>query len=78
MWAADPRVAGPSAAWTFRATIRARESKAAAVQVVSKVLRILEALDSSSTGLRLREIAQQTRIHKTTAYRFLAHLENAG
>jgi DNA-binding IclR family transcriptional regulator len=58
--------------------IRARNSKAAPVGVVGKVLRILEALDSSSTGLQLRQIAQQTGIHKSTAYRFLAHLENAG
>jgi IclR family transcriptional regulator, KDG regulon repressor len=58
--------------------IRARNSKAAPVGVVGKVLRILEALDSSSTGLQLRQIAQQTGIHKSTAYRFLAHLEGAG
>ncbi|MGO9641732.1 MAG: IclR family transcriptional regulator [Candidatus Acidiferrales bacterium] len=42
------------------------------------MLRILEALDSSPTGLQLRQIAQQTSIHKSTAYRFLAHLESAG
>ncbi|MGB6430010.1 MAG: IclR family transcriptional regulator [Candidatus Acidiferrales bacterium] len=58
--------------------IRARQSKAAPVGVVGKVLRILEALDSSPTGLQLRQIAQQTSIHKSTAYRFLAHLEGAG
>jgi len=57
--------------------IRARQSKAAPVGVVGKVLLILEALDKSPTGLQLRQIAQETGIHKSTAYRFLAHLENA-
>lgn len=56
--------------------IRARESKSAPVGVVAKVLRILEALDGSPVGLQLREIAHQTGINKSTAYRFLAHLEN--
>jgi DNA-binding IclR family transcriptional regulator len=58
--------------------IRARDSKSAPVGVVGKVLRILEALDNSPTGLQLRQIARQTSIHKSTAYRFLAHLESAG
>lgn len=58
--------------------IRARNSKAAPVGVVGKVLRILEALDASPTGLQLRHISLQTGIHKSTAYRFLAHLESAG
>jgi len=58
--------------------IRARESKSAPVGVVGKVLRILEALDGSPTGLQLREIAEQTSVNKSTAYRFVAHLENEG
>lgn len=58
--------------------IRARESKSAPVGVVGKVLRILEALDVSSEGLQLKDIAQRTSINKATAYRFLAHLENEG
>lgn len=58
--------------------IRARESKSAPVGVVGKVLRILEALDASPTGLQLREIAGQTGVNKSTAYRFVAHLENEG
>src|SRR5216117_2027405 len=58
--------------------IRARESKSAPVGVVGKVLRILEALDASTTGLQLREISQQTSLNKSTAYRFLAHLESEG
>src|SRR5438094_7304795 len=58
--------------------IRARESKSAPVGVVGKVLRILEALDASPAGLQLREIAQQTRVNKSTAYRFVAHLQSEG
>ncbi len=58
--------------------IRARESKSARVGVVGKVLRILEALDASPTGLQLREISQQTSVNKSTAYRFVAHLESEG
>src|SRR6266566_1174646 len=58
--------------------IRARESKSAPVGVVAKVLRILEALDASPAGLQLREIAEQTSVNKSTAYRFVAHLENEG
>ena len=58
--------------------IRARRSKSAPVGVVGKVLRILEALDDSPTGLQLREVAEQTGVNKSTAYRFLAHLENEG
>jgi IclR family acetate operon transcriptional repressor len=58
--------------------IRARQSKSAPVGVVGKVLRILEALDASPNGLQLREISQQTRVNKSTAYRFVAHLEKEG
>ena len=56
--------------------IRAVESKSAPVGVISKVLRIFEALNASPAGLQLREIAEQTAINKSTAYRFLAHLES--
>src|SRR5260370_36798266 len=55
--------------------IRSRASKSAPVGVVSKILRLLEALNASSTGLRLKDIAEQTAMNKSTAYRFLAHLE---
>src|SRR5438045_134289 len=58
--------------------IRARESKSAPVGVVTKVLRILESLHSSPAGLQLKDVAQQTTINKSTAYRFLAHLESEG
>jgi DNA-binding IclR family transcriptional regulator len=58
--------------------IRVRESKSAPVGVVGKLLRILEALQSSPAGLQLKDIAQQTGINKSTAFRFLVHLENEG
>jgi len=58
--------------------IRAKESKSAPVGVVSKILKILEALSTSPSGLQLKEIAGQTNINKSTAYRFLAHLETEG
>lgn len=58
--------------------IRARESKSAPVGVVSKVLKILEALGASPSGLQLKDIAAQTSLNKSTAYRFLAHLESEG
>src|SRR5437773_11857595 len=58
--------------------IRARESKSAPVGVVGKVLRILEALDAAPTGLQLRATSQQTSLNKSTAYRFVAHLESEG
>ena len=58
--------------------IRAKESKSAPVGVVSKILKILEALSTSPGGLQLKEIAGQTNVNKSTAYRFLAHLETEG
>jgi DNA-binding IclR family transcriptional regulator len=48
------------------------------VGVVGKVLRILEALDAAPSGLQLRQISQVTGVQKSTAYRFLAHLEGDG
>jgi len=47
----------------------------ASVGVISKVLRILEALQGSSAGLGLKAICDRTGIHKSTAHRFLKHLE---
>jgi DNA-binding IclR family transcriptional regulator len=48
---------------------------AAPVGVISKVLMILEALQGSSAGLGLKAICDITGIHKSTAHRFLKHLE---
>jgi DNA-binding IclR family transcriptional regulator len=58
--------------------IRQRESKSAPVGVVTKVLRILETLHEAPSGLQLKDVSQQTAINKSTAYRFLAHLEHEG
>src|SRR6185312_3319534 len=58
--------------------IRPRESKSAPVGVVTKVLHILETLHDAPAGLQLKDVAQQTGINKSTAYRFLAHLEHEG
>jgi IclR family acetate operon transcriptional repressor len=43
-----------------------------------KVLKILETLQGNPSGLQLKEIARQTAINKSTAYRFLAHLAKEG
>jgi DNA-binding IclR family transcriptional regulator len=58
--------------------IRSHESKAGPVGVLAKVLRVLEALDASPNGLPLRNVASQTGLNKSTAYRLLAHLEGEG
>src|ERR1700691_57494 len=47
----------------------------APVGVISKVLLILEALQGSSAGLGLKAICDLTGVHKSTAHRFLKHLE---
>jgi IclR family KDG regulon transcriptional repressor len=54
---------------------RKLRSKSAPVGVISKVLRILELLDQSAYGLQLKDIATKTGINKSTAHRFLRHLE---
>lgn len=54
-----------------------RRSSPAPVGVLTKVLSIFELLDRSPDGLQLRHIAEQTKLNKSTAYRFLAHLESA-
>ncbi len=56
----------------------ARNEKPADVGVISKVLRILEAIQASLLPLHLRDICRLTGINKTTAYRFLAHLQREG
>ena len=52
-----------------------RRSEYASVGVISKVLRILEVLHNSSVGLSLKAICDDTGINKSTAHRFLRHLE---
>lgn len=55
--------------------MRKLKAKSAPVGVIGKVFRILELLDHSQYGLQLREIAAKTGINKSTAHRFLRHLE---
>jgi DNA-binding IclR family transcriptional regulator len=54
---------------------RATKVSAAPVGVISKVLLILEAIHGSPFGLRLKAISEATGIHKSTAHRFVKHLE---
>lgn len=49
-----------------------------AVGVISKVLRILEAIQGSPSGLTLKPLCDVTGIHKSTAHRFLKHLKREG
>jgi IclR family acetate operon transcriptional repressor len=58
--------------------MKVRKSHPAPVGVLTKVLSIFDLLDRSPDGLQLRYIAEQTKLNKSTAYRFLAHLEKAG
>jgi IclR family transcriptional regulator, acetate operon repressor len=58
--------------------MKVRPTNSAPVGVLTKVLSIFDLLDRSPDGLQLRYIAEQTRLNKSTAYRFLAHLERAG
>ncbi len=57
---------------------RARRRKAAPVGVVAKVLKILDAIHNNPAGLHLKQITKETGINKSTAYRFLAHLQSEG
>lgn len=56
----------------------ARKSKAAAVGVLTKVLHIFDTLQRNPSGMNLKQISDQTRLNKSTAYRFLSHLEKEG
>src|SRR5260370_3354017 len=48
------------------------------VGVITKVFRILEAIQGSSSGLTLKPICEITGVHKSTAHRFLKHRERDG
>jgi DNA-binding IclR family transcriptional regulator len=50
------------------------KSKDGAVGVITKVLRILETIQGSPSGLTLKPICDVTGINKSTAHRFLKHL----
>jgi DNA-binding IclR family transcriptional regulator len=58
--------------------MRTKKLKSAPVGVIGKVLKILELLDRSPSGLPLKDIAAQTQLNKSTAHRFLSHLEMEG
>lgn len=49
--------------------------KSKPVGVLTKTFRIIEALRNSGSPLTLKEISEQTAINKSTALRFLTHLE---
>jgi IclR family acetate operon transcriptional repressor len=54
------------------------EKSDGSVGVISKVLRILEAIQTSPSGLSLKPICDLTRVNKSTAHRFLKHLQREG
>lgn len=54
---------------------RTKKLKSARVGVIGKILRILELLDQFPAGLKLKDVAEKTGINKSTAHRFLSHLE---
>lgn len=58
--------------------MRKKKMKSAPVGVIGKVLSILELLDNVPGGLQLNQIAEETGINKSTAHRFLSHLEFEG
>jgi DNA-binding IclR family transcriptional regulator len=58
--------------------VKLRKSNSAPVGVLTKVLAIFELLDRYPDGMQLKSISAQTGLNKSTAYRFLAHLEQAG
>ncbi len=52
--------------------------KSQPVGTLKKTLKILELICDSPKGLRLKDISEKTGFNKSTAYRFLAHLEREG
>jgi DNA-binding IclR family transcriptional regulator len=52
--------------------------KGATVGVLTKVLKIFDLLQNHPTGVDLKEISGATGVNKSTAYRFLSHLEREG
>jgi DNA-binding IclR family transcriptional regulator len=56
--------------------LASRKTTITRVGVVGKVLRILDLLDRSPSGLQLKDIAKLAGLNKSTAHRFLKHLES--
>lgn len=67
----------PESAHIGKPLIRADRHEAS-VGVISKVLQIFELLHNSSAALSLKAICDDTGINKSTAHRFLRHLEREG
>lgn len=61
-----------------KSTLARRTESPQEVGVIRKVLKILEAIQSSPAGLGLTAICEVTDINKSTAHRFLKHLEREG
>jgi IclR family transcriptional regulator, acetate operon repressor len=59
----------------LKSSAKKKQRKSAPVGVITKVLRILELLNQFSEGLQLKDIADKSGINKSTALRFLSHLE---
>jgi DNA-binding IclR family transcriptional regulator len=57
---------------------RPQPSKPTGVGVIAKVFQILEAIQGSPSGLTLKPICDTTGVHKSTAHRFLKHLQREG
>ena len=57
---------------------RTQQSKPEGVGVIGKLFQILESIHGSPSGLALKPICEITGVHKSTAHRFLKHLERDG
>ena len=53
-------------------------SKPVPVGVLTKVLKVFDFLQRAPAGLSLKQVSDQAGLSKSTAYRFLAHLEREG
>ncbi|HKV38016.1 MAG TPA: IclR family transcriptional regulator [Blastocatellia bacterium] len=58
--------------------MRSRPSKSAPVGVLGKVLKIFDVLQRHPFGVDLKTISAEAGVNKSTAYRFLTHLEREG
>ena len=57
---------------------RSKWARPVVVGVLSKVLKILDVLQTAPSGLTLKQVTERTGINASTAYRFLTHLEREG
>jgi DNA-binding IclR family transcriptional regulator len=68
----------PNEIWFYIPMGQTRPLKLVGVGVISKVFRILEAIQGSPSGLTLKPICDATGVNKSTAHRFLKYLEREG